>query len=396
MSKPRSISRRRFLINAATAVGAGLLALFQRRRATPLARADDLIPRAYLPFIAAPDDRPRVVHVHHPHATHWDFTSGWYGDQVDQGVVNRMLQHGLQQLTGTASVSEAWSVLLPAYQPGRRIAVKVNLVNADCDDNDNLIDALIEPINALIGTLIEAGIHEEDVWVYDASRPMPSRFYGRRQYTQARFIDCNGCADARATFKLQSQSLRVHFSWPQARVERWLTDVLNQATYVINLPIAKKHVQAPVSLGFKNHFGSLNDLGGPIEDNPHSYIDPTTAYYNPAYQPVVDICANSNIAGKTVLTIGDALFGAPSVHAQPIPWQTFGQQAPNSLLFSRDPVAIDCVLCDLLRAEWGVNDAAYDYLRLAEMRGLGVFERGEPWGGGYQKINYLRVELPTS
>ena len=163
MSKPWSISRRRFLINAATAAGAGLLALFQHRRATPLARADDLIPRAYLPIIAAPDDRPRVVHVHHPHATHWDFTSGWYGDQVDQGVVNRMLQHGLQQLTGTASVSEAWSVLLPAYQPGRRIAVKVNLVNADCDDNDNLIDALIEPINALIGTLIEAGIHEEDV-----------------------------------------------------------------------------------------------------------------------------------------------------------------------------------------------------------------------------------------
>ena len=103
------------------------------------------------------------------------------------------------------------------------------------------------------------------------------------------------------------------FPWPGAQVERWLTDVLQQATYVINLPIAKRRVQARVSLGFKNHFGSLNDLGGPLEDNPHSYIDPTTAYYNPAYQPAVDICANANIAGKTVLTIGDALFGAPSV-----------------------------------------------------------------------------------
>jgi uncharacterized protein (DUF362 family) len=164
---------------------------------------------------------------------------------------------------------------------------------------------------------------------------------------------------------------------------------------VINLPIAKKHVQAPVTLGFKNHFGSLNDLGGPNEDNPHSYIDPSTAYYNPAYQPVVDVYANPNIANKTVLTIGDALFGAPSVHAAPIPWQTFGQQAPNSLLFSRDPVAIDCVLCDLLRVEWGLSEAAYDYLRLAETRGLGVFERGEPWGGGYQKLNYSRAELPA-
>jgi hypothetical protein len=395
MSKPWSISRRRFLINSALAAGVGLLALFQRRRATPASRAEDLIPRAYLPFVAAPDYRPRVVQVHHPQATHWDFTSGWYGEHVDQGVVDAMLRHGLLRLTNTASVPEAWQALVPAYQPGQFIAVKVNFVNAECSDNDNAIDALIEPVNALIGSLVDAGIREEDVWIYDASRPMPARFYERRQYRRARFLDGGGCADARATFKLQSQSLRVSFSWPGARVERWLTDVLHQAAYVINLPIAKKHVQAPVTLGFKNHFGSLNDLGGPLEDNPHSYIDPTTAYYNTAYQPVVDIYANPNIAGKTVLTIGDALFGAPAVHAEPIPWQTFSQQAPNSLLFSRDPVAIDCVLCDLLRAEWGLAEAAYDYLRLAETRGLGVFERGDPWSAGYQKIDYLRVDLPA-
>jgi hypothetical protein len=395
MYKPRLLSRRRFLIHAAAAAGAGFVALFQHRRAAPPAHADDLIPRVYLPLVTAPDARPRVVHIHHPQATQWDFTSGWYGDHVDQAVVNTMLQQGLQRLTDTISVPEAWRVLLPAYQPGQRIAVKVNLVNAECGDNDNLIDALIEPVNALIGSLVEAGIREEDVWVYDASRSMPARFYARRQYQRALFIDSDGCADARATFKLQSQELRVFFSWPGAHVERWLTDVLHQATYVINLPIAKRHVQAPVTLGFKNHFGSLNDLGGPYEDNPHSYIDPSTAYYNPAYQPVVDVYANPNIAGKTVLTVGDMLFGAPSVHAAPIPWQTFDQQAPNSLLFSRDPVAIDCVMCDLLHAEWGVDEAAYDYLRLAETRRLGVFERGEPWNNHYQKINYVRIALPA-
>src|SRR5512139_1522667 len=104
MSNLPLISRRRFLIKAAAALGAGWLALFQRRRAAPPVHADDLIPRVYLPFVAAPDPRPRVVHVHHPQATHWDFTSGWYGDHVDQVVVNTMLQRGLQCLTGTTSV----------------------------------------------------------------------------------------------------------------------------------------------------------------------------------------------------------------------------------------------------------------------------------------------------
>jgi hypothetical protein len=106
----------------------------------------------------------------------------------------------------------------------------------------------------------------------------------------------------------------------------------------------------------------------------------------------VEINANLNIAQKTVLTLGDALFGASSVAATPAPWTTFGG-SPNSLLLSRDPVAIDSVMCDLLRAQWGLDEAAYDYLKLAEQRGLGIFERGDPWGGGYDLLDYRYVEL---
>jgi hypothetical protein len=94
-----------------------------------------------------------------------------------------------------------------------------------------------------------------------------------------------------------------------------------------------------------------------------------------------------------VLAVGDGLFGAPGVSSTPIRWSTFGDDAPNSLFFSRDCVAIDCVMCDLLRAEWGMNEAAYDYLRLAQQRGLGMFERGDPWGSGYERIIYEQTEL---
>jgi hypothetical protein len=34
-----------------------------------------------------------------------------------------------------------------------------------------------------------------------------------------------------------------------------------------------------------------------------------------------------------------------------------------------------------------------DYLGLAAAAGLGVFERGDPWGSGYDQINYIRREV---
>jgi len=350
-------------------------------------------PQAYLPLAMKRHPRPKVVHVHASAATFWDFQTGWYGEHVDQGVVNEMVERGLMELTGRDSVAGAWGMMLPGYAPGRKIAVKVNLNNCrDCADNDNAIDALVEPVNALIRSLVQAGVRAEDVWVYDASRRIPERFYARRQYAEARYIDRFGCADETATFNHVDGSLRVSFSHLKMETDRWLTDLLYHASYLINMPILKRHGTHPVTLGFKNHFGSLDNLGGAGDDNPHPYIKPTDARYSEDFSPLVEINANPNIASKTVLTVGDGLFGAPSVGGTPIQWNTFGG-APNSLLLSRDPVGIDCVMCDLLRAEWGLDEAAYDYLMLAEEWGLGTFERGDPWGAGYSRLGYVHVDL---
>jgi len=84
------------------------------------------------------------------------------------------------------------------------------------------------------------------------------------------------------------------------------------------------------------------------------------------------------------------------VGAKPAPWtNTFGEgEALNSLFFSRDPVAIDSVMIGWLNAEWGVVDAAYDYLLLAEQAGLGMAEKADPRvSGSYKRIDYVRVDL---
>jgi hypothetical protein len=390
------VTRRQFLRGAALTAGCLAVSAGQRLLGTaPDATAQEPAPRAYLPFVSksSSQPRPKIVHIHNDQATSWDFSTGWYGDYVRQTAVDQMVEQGLMELAGTTSVAQAWAAILPDYLPSQKIAMKINLNNSgDCADSDNAIDALIEPVNALIGSLIQAGVHEDDVWVYDASRRMPERFYGRRQYRQALYIDRYGCADDTATFSHVNESLRVDFSHPAMVTDRWLTDLLYQATYLINMPILKKHSLHPVTLGFKNHFGSLDNLGGGGDDNPHWYIDPSDGRYNPDFSPLVDINANPNIADKTVLTVGDGLFGAPSVGATPVSWTSFGG-ASNSLLFSRDPVAIDCVMCDLLDAEWGIEEAAYEYLMLAEERGLGTFEKGDPWSAGYTKFQYNHIDL---
>lgn len=338
-----------------------------------------------------------VVHVHAADATSWDFSTGWYGDYVNQSVVNEMVDEGLRQLTGEATVAAAWQVLLPGYAPGKAIAVKVNFNNSSCADSDNIIDALIEPVNALVRGMKELGVQEEDVWVYDASRCVPDRFRTRCLYPNIRFFEGGYtiCGDDRATFNSNDPTSEINFGHPNLTTRR-ITDAVINATYLINMPILKDHGIPGVTLGFKNHFGTIDDIKGSGDDNLHYYIKPDDPLYSPSRNPLLDIYLNPHIRYKTVLTVGDGLYGKVGTSTTPQRWSTFLDDAPNSLFFAMDPVAIDCVMFDILDAEpiyhprWdGLED---DYLELAAGAGLGVYERGDPWGSGYSRIDYLKID----
>lgn len=342
-----------------------------------------------------PPSTPCVVHVHAADAASWDFASGWYGDYVNQDVVNDMVDEGIRQLTGQTSVEAAWEVLLPAYAPGQGIAIKVNFNNASCTDGDNTIDALVEPINALVRGLKTRGVQEEDIWVYDALRPMPVRFRSRILYPSVRFFDSGACAE-QAGFDNTDPDAEMRFGHASLTSRR-ITDLLVAATYLINVPIIKDHGISGVTLGFKNHFGSIDRIMRAGNDNLHYYISPGDDHYDSGYSPLMELNSNPHIWNKTVLTLGDGLYGAlGNTNVPPSRWASFGNEAANSLFFSLDPVAVDCVMLDLLDA-----DPAYhprlpgtdDYLRLAAGAHMGVYERGDPWGSGYTQIFYAKVEL---
>jgi hypothetical protein len=331
--------------------------------------------------------------MHSPDATTWTGQAN-YWDYVNQAKVDEMVHQGLMTLTNTRTVADAWRSLLPNYQVGQGIAIKVSFNNSSDASGGTAIDAIPEPINALISGLKLRGVAEDDIWIYDAIRAIPDRFYNGCDYrTGVRFYD--QVCRREATFDSPASSAYVtfhpHSGDPMPPVTK-VTDVIVNATYLINVPIMKVHSvdTAGVSLGFKNHWGTIDGPAGL-----HDYIMLDSPYRRADYNALLDVYQNPNIGAKTVLTMADGLFGSSGGYSQaPQPWSTFGNLPPNSLIFATDPVAIDCVMCDLLAAELvdGLPANTDSYLQLAHQAGLGVFERGNPWSTGYHTINYQRIE----
>lgn len=334
---------------------------------------------------------PRVVHVHSDDATTWTGSDPLYYNHVNQGVVDAMVDQGVMTLTGAATVADAWRALLPAYRAGQRIAIKVNFNNTGaCASTKAEIDAVIEPVNAVIRGLKSIGVAEADIRVYDAIRWLPNRFVGACRYPGVQFFD-RECRN-RATFVSSDPNAVVTFSPPPAvplpDTVR-ISDVLISSTYLINMPIVKIHPTPGVTLAFKNHFGTI-DWPGVL----HDYVGVGWQYYRSDYNPLVDLYKNPHIRGKTVLTIGEGLFGyVARGTGVPTLWSTFGNRPPQSLFFATDPVAIDSVMTDFLDAETDIDVRSRDYLALGEAAGLGVFEQGDPWSGGYSRIDFRQIEV---
>lgn len=381
-------SRRAFLGGAASLAGAALVAACRRASDPPGE------PRSTGGPGGGAAIGSRVVQVHGAAATTWSGESA-YWEHVDQSKVDQMVERGLAVLTGAPDAVGAWRRLLPRYQPGQAIAIKVNFNNQlarECASTSPAIDALVEPVNALARTLIASGVVPADIRVYDASRSIPARFAGRA-VAGIQLLDSGTCRATRGF----GPAVEFHppAGIPSPATVR-LSNVLADASYVINMPILKNHGCAGVSLGFKNHLGSVDDPGA-FHDyilRPQACSAPRSS---PSYSPLLDLYQCPHIGPKTALIVGDGLFGARGREsAAPERWSTFGGAPPSSLLFAVDPVAVDSVMCDLLGAESGSGIPAGSdaYLELAAAAGLGVHERGDPWrAGGYSRIDFHKVEI---
>ena len=128
---------------------------------------------------------------------------------------------------------------------------------------------------------------------------------------------------------------------------------MTQADYLINFANLKGHVYG-MTLTAKNHYGTIMNssrMRAPEAAGIHRYL---TQNRMNAYTVLVDLMANEQLYGKTMLYMLDAIICAPgesvSITGENSRWQQapFNGDYTSSVFFSQDPVAIDSVGADFL------------------------------------------------
>ncbi len=326
----------------------------------------------------------RVVWITDPRAAQGWRNHSWE-EKVDQAVANQMVEEALRALTGQSSAAQAWTWLFQHhnadghdYRPGEKIAIKINFNNRhNYEQNYN---PSIQVIRALLRTLIDLkGVRQEDVIVYDTSRPFVDyQIDGIRRYYPQVVLnpdhpngpDSYGCTGS-------SESVRG------AALGQTLAD----ATYLINMPLLRTHSAAGVTLSFKNHLGSTCQ--------PRNFHG---AFFNtsPETNSLVELNSHPYIRDKTILILADAIYGLRAGGPSGDPDGSNGiKPYPNSIFASQDPVAIDSVMADYLESlDARMTPSGNDprtYLRVAAAAGLG--NHSTSCQNGQCQFQYPNIDL---
>lgn len=340
-------------------------------------------------------DNHRVVRVHHNSVTNWSGSPEQYWNYVSQDYCRQMVNNGVCALTGATTTAGAWHALLPNYQSGQIVAIKQNFNNTMQTDACSTPSPQVNPLHQILIPVIEGlvsiGVNPANIYVYDRNRSIPDYFYNPVHSAFPGVVFFDQCHSA-----VENSTASITFSPKDgASFTRKITKAAEDATYLINIPIMKNHSGAGISLGFKNHFGTVEDPG---DLHSRTFIPEFGGtQFDTDYNPLVDLYKSPLIGSKTVLTIGDGIFGTLGRQdIAPAKWlNTFGDY-PKSLFFAVDPVAIDCVMADFLNAENEPSPAGSQcYLDLAAAANLGVCEHvSNPLANpAYTQIDYQLVNL---
>lgn len=375
--KKSPLSRRTFLKLAGTTIG-----LYMAR---PWLR--------HTSVLAA--ENPLVVSIHNSLATHYDYETGQHWEYVDQNIVNNMVAQGVKALTGKTNTLDAWNDLIP-YQTGESVLLKFNFNNSLCTTGgDNNIDPIAETANAIVDGLVSIGVPGNKIWMTDPSRRVSDRFRSGIINPEIQYYSYYGCTgpNYHTVDYVDPDSPAASIATCPAGEKILPSQVFVEADHLINVPILKSH-GSYVTLALKNHYGSVLFENHSLSSM-HDYFNEgrNSAGCNLNTTNILaDINNNPHIRDKTRLVIGDGLFGnAHRNWGNTERWNIFGDDDPNILFFSKDPVAISSVMTDYIMAERGWQD--HQQLHAGAYIGLGVHDH---WDNdatkNYSLIDYVHID----
>jgi len=338
----------------------------------------------------------RVVWVYDPDATDWEGPGHghwWETSHTNQAAVDQMMSRAIRALAGEAGDSAAWDALFRhfnrthgkggvGYQPGEKIAIKVNFVGFiwrwdsvnpetyDLQKRSDYMNTSPQVMLALLRQLVnEVGAEETDIAMGDSLARFANEYYKilHDEFPRVRYLDHEGKFGRTA---MKQSSVPLYWSChPEGCLQDYVPASFAEADYLINLANLKSHTGAGVTLCAKNHFGSL--VRWPVQEGYYDLHTSAFARGTGQYRVLVDLMGHAQIGGKTLLSLIDGLYaGRHPIDNAPIKWNSspFGGDWTSSLFASQDPVAVDSVAFDFLRAEWDDyphRSGADDYLHEA-------------------------------
>lgn len=363
---------------------------------------------------------PRVLRLHNRRATDWLFQANTsrYWEHVDPSVCRTMVDTGIMLLTGASSPAAAWDSIFHqnqggGYVDGQRVAIKINW--NDCDSglgdgptgnwlvsNHQLIQGLVESLLTHVRSL-RAG----NLLVGDPSRnPYP------RLRTAFAALGVTLIEFGSNVFPISQQGL---VDYADRQDDFVCNSMFGVATHLIDVPLLKA---IEPNWGIS---GALKDAQGKVglsnllyaQQRQSCWISKHAAFSRSNLSnPLVTMNQHPWIRNKRRLVVADGLFGLydgqhfPGGDDIPRPWRLFQNDATNSLLFAFDPVAIDCVMHDLVRferiAQGRTGTFAKPVQQACAMAGLGVHDdpiettvAASPSGPrfSYQRIDYQMASI---